>query len=157
MTEKDLKDQLVKHLRLRIPRAVVLRHEDKNTAGIPDITVTYMGHTVWLEVKFANPYIVSRGLQNFTCRRLAAQGVCWYIIYKEHKEYRNTILARPEDVVENSIVKTPDECVAAGFDHEFVVKFIRRLCGDHNEQKHLSRNTRHASVEEGAPRGSGEA
>lgn len=130
MTEKDLKDALVHTMRTTVPWAVVFRHEDTNTAGIPDIAFTYKGKTIWLEVKYANPYIRSRGLQDLTCLRLASQGFCWHIIYQENKGERRTIIAQPKHVVEAQIF--PDECMAPGFDHEFVVHFIRRICGDYH-------------------------
>lgn len=155
MTEKELKDQLVHCLRITIPMAVVLRLEDKNTAGIPDVIVTYYGHTVWVEVKYANPYVRGRGLQKLTCRRLATQGICWYLIYEEIKGYRRTLFVEPKHVVENSVNETPDECVAPGFDHEFAVRFIRRLCGDHDKQERIHRDPYHPSGEEGSERRNG--
>jgi len=51
MIESDLKRGLVKALR-GIPGAVVYRHEDQFTAGMPDISVTKRGRVVWIEVKF---------------------------------------------------------------------------------------------------------
>ena len=149
MTEKELKDQVVRYLRATIPMAVVLRLEDKNTAGIPDIIITYHGHTVWVEVKYANPYVRGRGLQKLTCRRLATQGICWYLIYEERNGYRRTMFVEPKHVVEGSVNEAPDECVSPGFNHEFAVKFIRRQCGDHNEQEHIYRDTHYPKSEEG--------
>lgn len=132
MTEKELKDRLVYWFRIRLPKAVVLRHEDKNTAGVPDLSVTYKGHTVWLEVKYANPGIEGRGLQKFTCLRLSNQGDCWYVIYEKAHGYRRTLIVDPEYVAKDKIENTPDECMTPGFDHEFVIQFIRRICGDHD-------------------------
>lgn len=144
MTEAALKGQLVGALRLHLRGAVVLRHEDKNTAGIPDISVTYRGRTVWLEVKYANPRVSGRGLQKVTCLRLAEQGVCWFLVYEERKGYRRTYFATPKEIVKfEEVIEIPDERTAPGFDHEFAVQFIRRLCGDHDEQKHLLGDTRH--------------
>ena len=51
MIESDLKRGLVKALR-KIPGAVVYRHEDQFTAGMPDISITKRGRVVWIEVKF---------------------------------------------------------------------------------------------------------
>ncbi len=64
MNEATLKAGLVKALKRRIPTAVVLRHEDKFRAGIPDISVTLAGRLaseagaariVWVEVKYDRP------------------------------------------------------------------------------------------------------
>lgn len=154
MTEKDLKDALVGTIRNKIPAAVVLRHEDKNTAGIPDISVTYFGKTVWLEVKYAHPYVIGGGLQKLTCRRLAVQGICRYVIYEENKLNKRTVILHPQDIVVK-LAEVPDECMSPGFNHEFVVQFIRRLCGDHDEQKYIPRDTRNSSREEGFASGDG--
>ena len=132
MTEKELKDGFVRVFRTLVPAAVVLRHEDKNTAGIPDISITYRGRTVWIEVKYADPFFDGRGLQKLTCLRLAVQGICWYLVYENRKGYRRTFFLQPKDVVEDTITEIPDECMAPGFDHEFAVNFVRRICGDHH-------------------------
>lgn len=55
MTEADLKRQLRKALEARMPGSLVLRVEDKFTAGIPDIAVTWQGLTGWVEVKYDRP------------------------------------------------------------------------------------------------------
>ena len=54
MTEATLKAALRKAILKRVPKAVVYRHEDHFTAGIPDLSVTLPPRTVWIEVKFAN-------------------------------------------------------------------------------------------------------
>lgn len=128
MNEKELKDALVKQIRASLPAALVFRHEDQNTAGIPDISVTYKGLTQWLEVKYANPTVHSRGLQLVTCTRLHEVGICHLVIYEEKKGVKQTIIAEPKVRVEQIVA--PDECMTPGFDHNFVVMFIRRVCGD---------------------------
>ena len=55
MNEAGLKGQLAKSLRAELPGAVVYRHEDSFTAGIPDLSVTWRGRTVWVEVKLDRP------------------------------------------------------------------------------------------------------
>jgi hypothetical protein len=132
MTEAELKDGLVKTLKKQLGNAVVLRHEDKNTAGIPDISVTYLGRTIWMEVKYAFPYTEGRGLQLLTCLRLAEHGICWFVVYKEVRGERQTLLVKPSDIIAKRLEETPDECMAAGFDHEFVADFIRSICRDYH-------------------------
>lgn len=132
MTEAELKDRLVEYLRNTIPRAIVFRHEDKNTAGIPDITITLRGRTLWLEVKFANPDIRGRGLQKLTCLRLSREGYCWFLIYEQKNGVKRTYFILPEDVVSETPKEIPDECMSPGFDHEFAAHFIRRVCGDYH-------------------------
>jgi hypothetical protein len=50
MTESKWTSQFVKSLRQH-PGFVVLKHSDRFTAGVPDISVTYRDRTLWLEVK----------------------------------------------------------------------------------------------------------
>lgn len=58
MNEATLKRALVKALRKRLPSAVIFRHEDLFTAGIPDLSITsnrpgdIRTSVVWAEVKF---------------------------------------------------------------------------------------------------------
>jgi len=86
MTEASLKSALVKALRLRYPNAVVLRHEDKITHGIPDISFTLNGRTSWWEGKFANPGFDTKGIQTLTMMRLAKQGRAYYIVWDKRED-----------------------------------------------------------------------
>ena len=52
MNEATLKSSLVGVLKNTMPGAVVVRHEDKFKAGVPDISVTWRGTTSWVEVKY---------------------------------------------------------------------------------------------------------
>ena len=57
MKESDCKSALCKVLRAALPPADsrVYRHEDAWTGGIPDISITFMGKTLWVEVKLDRP------------------------------------------------------------------------------------------------------
>jgi hypothetical protein len=55
VNEAYLKGRLVRILREELPGAVVFRHEDKFTPGVPDISVTWHGRTRWIEVKYDRP------------------------------------------------------------------------------------------------------
>ena len=81
MNEARLKAALVLALKKRVPGAVVLRHEDRFQAGIPDISVTLAGRrasengagrVVWAEVKYDRPGVRSQltAIQERTRRRL---------------------------------------------------------------------------------------
>lgn len=52
MSEKKFIKKVIAHLRSAMPGAVVIRHEDKFTKGIPDASITAGGRTVWLEFKW---------------------------------------------------------------------------------------------------------
>ncbi len=51
VTEATVVRDIVKGLRSRLPGAVVFKHADISTAGIPDISISYRNHTTWVEVK----------------------------------------------------------------------------------------------------------
>ena len=124
MTEATLKSALVKDLRYFLPGYVILRHEDRITHGIPDITVTGSGKTTWIEAKFANPKFQSRGIQELTLSRLALAGSAFYIVWSLDKfGDRLTYIVSPKD-----IGKPMDEWenVSSGIDHKFVIDHIRR-------------------------------
>lgn len=82
MTEASLTSALRAAIRSLMPSAVVFKHCDAVTAGIPDLSVTAYGMTMWLEVKRLAPTAKFQERQKLTCQRLDAQGACWYVLYK---------------------------------------------------------------------------
>jgi hypothetical protein len=80
MKESTLVTQLKKALMTGLPGAVVFKHHDAITAGIPDLSVTWRGSTTWLEVKYNTTRI--RPLQHNTLLRLERQGRAFYVIYR---------------------------------------------------------------------------
>jgi hypothetical protein len=126
MNEATLKNQLVKKLRELMPGFVILRHEDRHTAGIPDISVTGCGRTSWWEVKHANPDWKSRGIQELTCMRLAAAGICFYITYEDKTGVKRTIISTPREAAATGGLEGE---WTRGFDHRFVATFIMKVHG----------------------------
>jgi hypothetical protein len=91
MTESQFTQRLLKALRHRLPQAVILKHMNPLTAGVPDFSVTrdygkYEGgvRTYWVEVKLSSGNLFPP-LQFETAKRMDA----WYIIYSPllHKAY----------------------------------------------------------------------
>ena len=91
MTEKTLTSALLKKFRTRYPQAVVIKHHDAGRVGIPDVSITEGGYTLWVEVKLFRPprswiggYIPCERIaqespvQYDTCRKLAREG---YLVY----------------------------------------------------------------------------
>ena len=86
MTESDFTRKLLKALRRRMPQAVILKHINPLTAGVPDFSMTleeesmtptdFRIRTVWCEVKLSSGNLFPP-LQFETARRMDA----WYIIY----------------------------------------------------------------------------
>lgn len=54
MRESKFTGELLKALRAMMPDAVVLKHTDLFTGGIPDFSVTIDRKTTWFEVKMNN-------------------------------------------------------------------------------------------------------
>jgi hypothetical protein len=103
---------------------IVLRHEDKSTYGVPDMSVTGCGKTSWWEIKFANPDFNSRGIQDLTLRRLGNVGLARYIVYEVTKEKERFVhIVYPRDLADWRISGEMFE----GFDHLWVIEKIREL------------------------------
>lgn len=124
MTESTLKTHLATALRAGLQNAVVFRHEDMFQAGIPDISVTWHRCTTWLEVKYAHPRIGGKKLQQMRAMQLETEGRCWYVVYVEKRGVKLTQIVRPSEIDTN--LDIPDERTTTGFNHDFVVEFIRR-------------------------------
>lgn len=141
MNESKLRSALTKSLTKELPRAKVLRHEDKYTAGIPDLSVTWRGYTIWLEVKYAkNSLKRGKAIQQYTTNWLMQQGLCWYIIYRElnpmftstKENDRQIIILDPKNIYSPSDWATLGDLVVPGFDHKAVAQFIRRYHDGNN-------------------------
>jgi len=125
MTEAKLKSALMTLLRAPgvLPVGfVALRHEDRITAGHPDISVTGHGATTWLEAKHAHPAIRSRGIQELTMLRLGRAGRAFYVIYLEKDEVKETLIVHPSKM--ENWLQTPHR--ASGFNHRYVASFIKQ-------------------------------
>lgn len=123
MTEASLKSAFVAEAK-KIPGFVILRHEDKISSGMPDISVTGGGRTTWIETKYAKPRLVGSGIQELTMLRLAAAGVAYYLVWEEKRDVRRTLLVHPRHL--HNLL--PQEFFL-GFDHLSVVDWFRRLHG----------------------------
>lgn len=80
MTESQFQSKLRRALQARLPKAVIWKHNDRFTAGIPDLSVTHEGRTTWLELK-VNQRAVTL-LQQIMLKRVHGYTVRWY--EKEH-------------------------------------------------------------------------
>lgn len=125
MTETQLKARLIRTLRASLNNAVIFRHEDQFTSGIPDISITWKGYTTWLEVKLAKPRIRGKGVQKYTMEMLAENGRCWYVVFLVEKDLLcSTYIVNPKAVNEGNWMFSQN-CID-DFDHQFVVDFIKR-------------------------------
>jgi len=118
--ENKLCGELVRALRLTLPQFVVFKHADLVTSGIPDISVTGLKRTLWLEVKFANPGVIDRGIQAATMKRLGRAGLAYYVIYSAG--YDATYVCSPEQLERFHVNYVQ---VTRGYDHGAVVAFVK--------------------------------
>ena len=116
--ERQYVRELRKILAVDLENAVILKHADQVTSGIPDLSVTWNGSTFWIEVKRGST-IKARGIQVFTAARLAKQGHCFFVLYSED----STSIFTPEQVE----AKLSPEMICPGTDHHAVAVYIRNL------------------------------
>lgn len=126
MTEGQLTRELIKVIERTMLSAVVLKHAERFTSGIPDMSVTWHGVTSWWECK-RTPGFTLHGLQTLTCRRLAAHGICRYIIFGAER----TRIVHPNDL--ESWRDAPVYC--AGYDMAWIAEQVRDLHNASTEEK----------------------
>lgn len=85
MIESKFTQRLLKALRTEMPGAIILKHSDRYTGGMPDFSITREGRTTWCEVKVTTqPGTGSKEnarmfepLQFETCKRMRAYYLIW--------------------------------------------------------------------------------
>lgn len=124
MNERILKAALMKELRSSLPHFVAIRHEDKLTSGIPDISVSGNKKTTWIEVKYGDPSFASKGIQELTLSRLsrAAHDAFYVVFILDKLKDKWTYIVAPQD-----IGKKPSDwpLFSRGFDHAFIIEYIK--------------------------------
>lgn len=84
MKEETPRRHLVNALNTFLTGWVALRLEDKFKSGVPDIALTGLGGTSWLEIKLDKPGdpAESEAIQLLTMQRLNAAGLSRYVIFR---------------------------------------------------------------------------
>jgi hypothetical protein len=133
VTEDAVRTPCVQFIGRELPKAVIFRHEDKFTGGVPDMSVSTGKLTSWWEFKLldpkrysAAPHVRHRGLQSVRMLQLAVIGPAFYIVFADDTQ-RRTLIVRPIDYHRAVTNRRPFETdlYAAGFNYRFVVDFIR--------------------------------
>lgn len=103
MNESTVSSAFQKKLREALPaEAVVVKHADKSMIGMVDASVTYNGHTFWLEYKLVCPtrfgtwfpesVASSSPTQYALAQRLAKAGHCIYLFWVlDHEAIRKRV------------------------------------------------------------------
>jgi len=82
-----------------LPRAIVTKHHDLSTAGVPDISVNWRGQTLWIEVKLLEARETKRAfLKHFDHLQLAncillekQQSTVYFVAYPNCEELRSIV------------------------------------------------------------------
>lgn len=104
--------------RAELSRAVIVKHADTVTSGGPDVSITANKRTLWLEFKQGPRIKWANALQQLTCRRIAAVGYCWIVLYEEINGVKRTCILTPDEILVEAV---------PGFDHRFVLDFTRKV------------------------------
>jgi len=130
-TEAELQQKLLERLDVRLPDAVVFKHADTLTSGIPDVSMTFNGYTSWWELKRSRTPkapISGTELQRQNMRRLSlASGQCaWYIVW----EPTATLIVHPSEVDRGGVLNLRDGQSLRAYpaeEYERIVQFMMRL------------------------------
>lgn len=88
--ERKCTVELVKYLGPRMHGSTILKHSDRATSGIPDVTVTWWERTFWIENKHQKKgktlAEINKTEQLVMCHELAmgSGGRCWISIYRDY-------------------------------------------------------------------------
>ena len=126
MTESQITSRLLKQLRDDLTGAVVFKHNDRITSGIPDFSVTCSNRTSWWECKLADPQFCGQGLQELMMLRLAAAGYARYVVWEQRRGLERTLIVHPKHIGD-----LMPEAWCVGFDHRWLVEQIRKAHSAH--------------------------
>lgn len=75
--ESPTSRRLAALLRAKLPHGVTFKHNDMSTKGIPDLSVTHAGRTIWVEAKYVDELsrISDRCVKIFPARDV--DGIQW--------------------------------------------------------------------------------
>lgn len=91
MTEASWTSTIVTHLRNN--GCVVFKHSDSFTTGVPDVSVTCLSYTTWLEMKYIKhdenfyKFVMKKKIQFFNMTALEAAGRAKYVFQKAGQMY----------------------------------------------------------------------
>jgi hypothetical protein len=124
----------MRQLQTDLPDALPLRHEDLFTKGIPDLSISYAGHTSWWEVKYADPYCKTTKIQRYMCEQLNTRGFfCRYLIFRRgqaDKWPRQIRVVQPQDFTHWR--KLGRTISTGAFDYGALVRSIQEVHERHN-------------------------
>jgi hypothetical protein len=89
MTESQMTRKLIASLKRMHPQAVIIKHSDRFTSGVPDLSITKDGVTTWIECKKLTPDFLANLdlLQLNTMLKLERQGTAYYVFFEPSVRY----------------------------------------------------------------------
>ena len=129
MSEKKLYKPFREAIEAEMSGGVLLKHSDGMTAGHPDFSHTWLGSTIWLEIKWWDGgEIKSRSLQRLICERLERNGLCYFVVYTPARVFV-VLPSQLRDLVEISF-KDMIFPSWRGINHSAVAQFVRGVHED---------------------------
>ena len=141
LTETTVRRALMRQLQIDLPDALPLRHEDLFTKGIPDLSLSYAGHTSWWECKYtATNQCATTKVQRYLCEQLDLRGfLCRYIIFRRGhngKWPREIRVVKPHDVHGTAWRHVGRTISTGAFDYAALVRYIQEEHERHSHQNH---------------------
>lgn len=153
MNENELSAKLMDRMRVDMRGAKIVKHNDRSTSGVPDISASWLGFTNWIEDKLWRPGRTLKSIlksdQLISCHEFAVttHGRCWVVVYQvEPKQmviwqprcllaqvFHKVILGEnkdpthvhaPGEVNLAQVVKVMGAIRLDGWHHEYVTKLI---------------------------------
>lgn len=154
MNERELSVKQMKIVGTRLFGSKTIKHSDRATSGIPDITYSWGGHTFWVENKHLALGKTWKDIlktdQMVSCHELwrTTSGKSWIVVYRDSPMdttiwFPRTLMAEafPKVVIPDSrvlsvptvetvcpnvwnVLETVGAVRVAGWDHQFVVRMI---------------------------------
>lgn len=134
-SEKSLLANLLNSLRKEIPRAVIFKHADSWTVGMPDVSISFNYKTTWIEAKLG-PKFSSTGIQDLTMLRLEKEAHCAKYVVFLQEDKKQTYIVSPKNLTR---WREEPDFVFEGFNNLELIKWLQTV---HHESNRAERNTR---------------
>lgn len=95
----------------------------------PDRVIIGGGRSSYWEFKHGTPSFESPGDQELMCMRIASADYCRYVIWQENVQGhgQRTLVVHPREVFERKGWSFTPEAWCVGYDHHWLVRYIRSI------------------------------
>lgn len=142
MNEASMTRDIIRDLRKAFPRAVIFKHHDLSTAGIPDMSVTFNNLTHWIELKFFKNNETKSTidkhfdrLQLATMRLLERQGPAFYLIGMQRRAVGTALAVwSPANIAEVLEMPHPEWTLTPTTALKLTMQYVIQMIGESNER-----------------------